>query len=546
MITTAQADLEAARTRYADLQTRHALAVEAERAARGTAAGGIRPRRPGRRPVLAKLKDLPREQARARERSGTAIAAAEEEAAWLPEYLRLPAWLCGGAGGARGAQGDVATAEQTLRSAREALLVKTKETGKAAGDPGEAGGAPSARPGYSERCRARSMNIGGHPARSRRPTAWTLEVPLAATCPLLADARAAKEAIAALEAELADVEALEADLPGYQQAVDQADAAVHGARRALAEAQAEVERLEPLAARVAGAQAAQARVGELRQQLEETLASLAAREAEYREQLGTLTTKRAALAADLEAMATSQSTALKAEMEAASRQGLALRDQEDQFQAELGQLIQAIARAEAEAQRRAELEQRAAGARQQTASLEADLGDWVTLERALGRDGIQALLIDAAGPELSALTNELLASCFGPRFTVRFITQAPKADGKTQKEIFDVQVADHDRGREGAVDSLSGGEKTIVSEAISLALAIYVGKHSGRRYETLFRDETAGQLDPDNAQRYVAMLRRARVMAGAHQVVFIAQQPEVWQQADAVLYLQDGKVEVRA
>ncbi len=178
--------------------------------------------------------------------------------------------------------------------------------------------------------------------------------------------------------------------------------------------------------------------------------------------------------------------------------------------------------------------------------LEQELGEWAILERALGRDGIQALEIDAAGPELSALTNELLTSCFGERFEVRFVTQIPRADGKGAKEVFDVQVIDHDRGREGAVDSLSGGEKTIVSEAISLALAIYTGRHGGHRFETLFRDETAGQLDPDNAARYVAMLRRARVVGGFRQVIYIAQQPEVWQAADAVLWCEGGRVEVRA
>ena len=178
-------------------------------------------------------------------------------------------------------------------------------------------------------------------------------------------------------------------------------------------------------------------------------------------------------------------------------------------------------------------------------ALIGDAGEWGTLDRAFGRDGIQALEIDAAGPELSKLTNDLLTSCFGERFEIRFVTQVPKADGKGMKEVFDLQVIDHERGREGAVDSLSGGEKTIVSEAISLALAIYTGKHSEHRYETLFRDETAGALDPDNAHRYIAMLRKAREVGSFDQVIFIAQQPEVWQEADSVLWCADGKVEVR-
>jgi DNA repair protein SbcC/Rad50 len=545
-IATAQADLEAARAEYADLQTRHALAVEAEKQREAKRRDHVELFDRGIE-LEEKLAELPAERQRAEQRAGAAIAAAELEAGKLQDYQRADSALMGARKLRDCRKANVDAAEQALRQDREELLAKTKETGKAATirhalaaarrQAGLLGEVPCTT--------AQQWLPGDDLGLTARINVQPLT--LAVTCPLLADARTAKETITNLEAELADVEALEAELPSYQQAVDQADAALKGARQALGEAQAEVERLEPLAARLPAAQAAQARIAELREQIEETLAALAAREREYREQLGTLTARRGTIEAELETMAAANPSAIKSELDAAAHRGQDLRRRADDLQAELRTVGAQIARAEAEAQRRVELKARAAAAREQLASLEADLGDWVTLERALGRDGIQALEIDAAGPELSDLTNELLRSCFGERFEVRFVTQALKADGKAQKEVFDVAVTDHDRGRDGApVDSLSGGEKTIVSEAISLALAIYVGRHSGRRFETLFRDETAGQLDPENAQRYVAMLRRARVMAGAHQVLFIAQQPEVWQAADAVLYLQDGKVEVRA
>lgn len=173
----------------------------------------------------------------------------------------------------------------------------------------------------------------------------------------------------------------------------------------------------------------------------------------------------------------------------------------------------------------------------------AEQSDWEALAKALGRDGVQALEIDAAGPEVSSLTNELLESCFGTRFTVSFETTRAKKDGGTA-ETFDVRVIDNDRGREGGIGSLSGGEKVILNEAISLALAIFNSRKSGRPLETLFRDETAGALDPDNAARYVQMLRRARDLGGFHQVIFIAHQVEVWESADAVIRVAGGKAVV--
>lgn len=538
-IGTASLELETARTRLADLQTQHALAVEAEkqRAAKQKEADQVLAQE---KALSEKSKALPQERVRAKDRAQAAILEAEGEAEHLPEYQAAAEALPPARGRRTQAQDDLREHNAALREARETLLEKTRETGKAA-----------AIRERLARAQRQAGLLGEVPCTITSEweiagTAAVAVTDLAGTCPLLADARGAKATIAALEGELAAVEALEAGLTEYQQAVDRAEVAVKDGLAACQKVETEVQRLEPLSARAAVAQAAVQRAAQIHQQLEETLATLTSRQQEYADQKDALVRRHSALLADVKASeAGPDATALLPEMRTVEQTIDGSKLTIAKLQMDITATEKAITQAEAQAQRHAELTKHTGEARTQAATLEADLGEWVTLERALGRDGIQALEIDAAGPELSALTNELLTSCFGPRFEVRFVTQALKADGKAQKEVFDVAITDHERGREGVVDSLSGGEKVIVSEAISLALAIYVGKHSGRRYETLFRDETAGQLDPDNAQRYVAMLRKARVMAGAHQVVFIAQQPEVWQSADAVLYLQDGRVEIR-
>ncbi len=174
------------------------------------------------------------------------------------------------------------------------------------------------------------------------------------------------------------------------------------------------------------------------------------------------------------------------------------------------------------------------------------VADWKHLQRAFGKDGIQALEIDAAGPEVSALINDLLVSCFGPRFTLSFETTAAKADGKGEKEVYDLRIIDNERGREGEISTMSGGEKVILNEAISLALAIYNARKSGLRYETLFRDETAGALDPQNAERYMQMLQRALELGGFHRLIFIAHSQDLWEQADARIFVKDGAVTVDA
>ncbi len=174
-----------------------------------------------------------------------------------------------------------------------------------------------------------------------------------------------------------------------------------------------------------------------------------------------------------------------------------------------------------------------------------DLTEWEFLVRAFGRDGIPALEIDAAGPCISQITNRLLSSCFGTRFEVALETQRAKADGTGLREVLDITVTDHEMARVGVVELMSGGEQSIISESISLALAIYAGQRSGRTFQTMWRDETAGQLDPENATRYVTMLKRARILADARQVLFVAQQPAVWGAADAVLWVDGGRVDLR-
>lgn len=174
---------------------------------------------------------------------------------------------------------------------------------------------------------------------------------------------------------------------------------------------------------------------------------------------------------------------------------------------------------------------------------ETELGDWSLLEGALGRDGIQALEIDAAGPEVARLTNELLEACYGPRFSISFETLREKKSARGEYiEAFDVIV--YDNGRERAVEVLSGGERVVVGEAIGLAFSIFNARKSTVRWETLFRDETAGALDPESADRYVLMLRRALILGGFKQCVFVAHQPAVFEAADIQIVVADGKVSV--
>ena len=177
--------------------------------------------------------------------------------------------------------------------------------------------------------------------------------------------------------------------------------------------------------------------------------------------------------------------------------------------------------------------------------MEAELAEWRWLGRGLGREGVQALELDAAGPQVSGLANELLADAYGSRFQIRFETQAAKADGKGVKETFDVVVVDTEKGREGNGEDLSGGEKVIVGEALGLAVGLFHAQAAGVSLGTVVRDETVGALDPENGEKYLAMLRAFLRVGHVHQLLYVAHNPALIDMADAVVHIEDGRIEVR-
>lgn len=196
------------------------------------------------------------------------------------------------------------------------------------------------------------------------------------------------------------------------------------------------------------------------------------------------------------------------------------------------------ARRDAEAARAAD--ERRAALTAELAALTEHQADWSLVADALGRDGLQAAEIDAAGPELTELVNDLLRTCVGPRWTVTIETQKLSADGKRLLEGCEVRVLDTVAGREGAAETFSGGERVLLGEAVSLALSMLACRRAGLVGVTLVRDETGAALDPANGRAYVAMLRRAAELVGARQCLFVTHVPELAELADARIVVGGG------
>jgi DNA repair exonuclease SbcCD ATPase subunit len=91
---------------------------------------------------------------------------------------------------------------------------------------------------------------------------------------------------------------------------------------------------------------------------------------------------------------------------------------------------------------------------------------------------------------------------------------------------------------------LSGGEQSIIGEAIRTAIALFNRAKSGQAWDVLFRDETASTLDDENGPAYVAMLRRAREIGRFSKVYFILHQKLLKDLADSKIVVANGGITV--
>jgi exonuclease SbcC len=133
-----------------------------------------------------------------------------------------------------------------------------------------------------------------------------------------------------------------------------------------------------------------------------------------------------------------------------------------------------------------------------------------TLERAFGRDGVPALLIEQALPQIESRANDLLDRLSDGRMSIRFVTQAEYRDKKRDdlKETLDIQISDGAGLRD--YELYSGGEAFRVNFAIRLALSEVLAQRKGARLQTLVIDEGFGSQDAQGRQRLIEAINLVR------------------------------------
>ncbi|MEM6281056.1 MAG: SMC family ATPase, partial [Chloroflexota bacterium] len=122
------------------------------------------------------------------------------------------------------------------------------------------------------------------------------------------------------------------------------------------------------------------------------------------------------------------------------------------------------------------------------------------LVKAFGKNGVPAMIIETAIPELQSITNDLLMRMTDGRMTVKFDTQREKVSGGTT-ETLDITIAD-ELGTRG-YEMYSGGEAFRINFAIRVALSKLLARRAGAHLETLFIDEGFGTQDAEGRSRLI-------------------------------------------
>ena len=184
------------------------------------------------------------------------------------------------------------------------------------------------------------------------------------------------------------------------------------------------------------------------------------------------------------------------DLDEAERELFRLREAENKTRSELGGAQQRVDILDVQRARRA-------GFEKECEDLQKQIGRHRTLERAFGKDGVPALLIEQALPQIEDKANELLDRLSDGQMSIRFATQTEYKDKRRDdlRETLDIQISDSAGIRN--YEMYSGGEAFRVNFAIRLALSKILAQRKGARLQTLVIDEGFGSQDIQGRQRLI-------------------------------------------
>jgi len=192
----------------------------------------------------------------------------------------------------------------------------------------------------------------------------------------------------------------------------------------------------------------------------------------------------------------SQALARLPDVEKAYNELLDIQEQERKLRMEVGAARQKVDVLDT-------LRNRLANHNEEREQITAVIADLRSVERAFGKDGVPALLIEQALPEIESQANQVLDQLSDGNMSVRFSTLRDYKDKNREdkRETLDIIISDANGTRD--YEMYSGGEAFRINFAIRLALSKVLARRAGAKLQTLVIDEGFGSQDSSGRQRLI-------------------------------------------
>jgi exonuclease SbcC len=142
-----------------------------------------------------------------------------------------------------------------------------------------------------------------------------------------------------------------------------------------------------------------------------------------------------------------------------------------------------------------------ASVRAEMANLDQEIFLYKELGELFGKNGLQAVVIENAIPEIEYTANQMLTQMTDGRMHLRFQTQKAQKTQDKLKETLDILISDELGSR--SYETFSAGEAFRVNFAIRLAISRLLARRAGAKLQTLVIDEGFGTQDELGKTRLV-------------------------------------------
>ena len=253
----------------------------------------------------------------------------------------------------------------------------------------------------------------------------------------------------------------------------------------------------------------QSAVAQLKEQLQKAGKEDEARseQAQRIKEINQLSTKRHALKKEETSLLEQQKPykGLKDERALIEAKEITLKKECDELIAQKEKLLQEKGRIEADQANLKKLEEHAANFITESKKLSLEIEEYDVISQALGKEGIQALLIEQALPEIENEANALLSQLTDNQSHIIIDSLRDLKKGGS-KETLDIKISDASGIR--PYELFSGGEAFRIDFALRIAISKLLARRAGTSLQTLIIDEGFGSQDEDGLNNIMEVIHK--------------------------------------